>query len=113
MNFSDYLTSLIRTWVPVIVGSVLAWLAAKTGIVLDENASGQVVLAVSAFFIGAYYGLVRWLEPRFPWLGWLLGSPKQPGYAPPQSPAHPVVAGWVSTDGTVQMSNDPEPPEAA
>ena len=73
---SDAIVSLIRTIVPVIVGLALAGLL-KLGIDVDETALATVVDGV---IIGAYYALARWLESKWPNLGWLLGAPKQPTY---------------------------------
>lgn len=71
---SDYLVSLIRTFVPIGVGIVLAYLA-KKGFNLTVDAEA-LTLAV----IGVYYAVVRKLEARWSWLGWLLGTPKAPTY---------------------------------
>jgi hypothetical protein len=80
----DYLLSLIRTAVPVAVGSALAWLAVHFNIALDEETSAQLGIAVAALAIGGYYALVRGLETRWPWFGKLLGASKPPAY--PTSP---------------------------
>lgn len=79
----DYLISLIRTVVPAAVGLVLAWLARKTGIVLPEDLSAELTLTVAGVAIGAYYAAVRALEVRWPWVGRLLGSRRQPTYVRP------------------------------
>lgn len=76
---SDYMTSLIRTIVPYLVGLVLAYLTTN-GIHLSSE---QVVSlsATLAFAIGAlYYIVVRALEHKWPKLGWLLGVPSAPTY---------------------------------
>jgi hypothetical protein len=75
---SDAIVSLIRTIVPVIVGLVLAGLI-KLGIEVDETALATVF---DGLLIGLYYALARWLESKWPSLGWLLGAPKQPTYQP-------------------------------
>jgi hypothetical protein len=73
---SDLLKSIIRTFVPVVVGLILSALA-KAQIEIDDQALTQIVDAV---FVGGYYALVRFLEVRFPQLGWLLGLPTTPAY---------------------------------
>ena len=79
----DYLVSLIRTAVPAGVGLALAWLARETGIVLPEDLSAELTLAAAGAAIGAYYAAVRALEVRWPWVGRLLGSRRQPVYVRP------------------------------
>jgi hypothetical protein len=83
---NNYIPSLIRTWVPVLIGSVAAWLFAKFGLVIDEDSKAQATAGFVAFVIGAYYAVVRYLETKYPLVGWLLGMPKQPGYAPGMPP---------------------------
>ena len=76
---NDLVTSFIRTYVPVIVGSLIAWLAAR-GINVDEQTSGAAVTALTGAIILAYYTVVRLLERKFPKIGVLLGSSKKPEY---------------------------------
>lgn len=76
---NDIITSLIRTYVPVIVGSLIAWLAAR-GIKVDDATSAAVVTALSGTIILAYYTVIRLLERKFPKVGILLGSTKKPEY---------------------------------
>lgn len=78
---SDYLISLIRTFVPLAVGYGLAWLAAKVGFVVDEDTATQLKQAAAAVAAGVYYALVRLLESRWPVFGWLLGKAAPPAYA--------------------------------
>lgn len=79
----DYLVSLIRTMVPAGVGAVLALLASRWGIVLDEQSSAQAIAAATALALVAYYAIVRALESRWPWFGKLLGHAEQPAYGGP------------------------------
>jgi len=76
---TDYGRSLIRTFVPLLVGSVVTWLAARN-VNLDASA---IIPAVDAFVAGAYYALVRWAESRWPKAGWLLGATGAPAYSVP------------------------------
>lgn len=80
---NDIITSLVRTYVPVIVGSVIAWLAAR-GINVDEGTSAAAVTALTGVIILAYYTVVRLLERKFPKIGVLLGSTKKPEYTEPK-----------------------------
>lgn len=80
---SDTITSLIRTYVPIVVGSLISWLVTKN-IVVDEATATALVTAFTGLMIGIYYTVVRVLEKKFPWLGVLLGSRKQPEYTEPK-----------------------------
>ena len=66
---NDFLVSLIRTWVPVLVGSLVAMI----GVDIDAAAITGAAVAI-------YYAVVRALEMRFPQLGILLGRKSQPTY---------------------------------
>lgn len=76
---SDFRASLIRTLVPLLVGTILA-LALRAGIDLGDwqaPITEGVTLVVSAI----YYAVIRWLETvkSSKW-GWLLGYPAKPQY---------------------------------
>ena len=79
---NSFVTSLIRTWVPIIVGALVAYLV-TLGIELDVDAQTGLVVFLTAFLQGAYYLIVRVLERRYPKLGLLLGSGSQPKYVDP------------------------------
>ena len=80
---NDYFLSLIRTWVPIAVGAVLSWLAAR-GLSLDEEATYGLTAFLTALGGAVYYALARGLESRWPALGrLLLGSKRTPAYEPP------------------------------
>jgi len=80
---NDYVTSLIRTYVPVAVGALAAWLEQK-GLNLDPSATAGLMTFLTALSTAVYYLVVRLLEkyasPRF---GWLLGWAKSPTYPAP------------------------------
>lgn len=80
---SDAITALIRTWTPSAVGAALAWLL-TLGIELDPDTQAGLIAGLTAVMVAAYYALARLLESRWPWLGVLLGSTRQPTYAPPR-----------------------------
>jgi hypothetical protein len=77
---SDYVTSLIRTLVPVLVVSGLTSIATRFGLVFDEHTSNDVVVGITGLVISLYYAAVRTLERRWPIIGVLLGSSKKPAY---------------------------------
>jgi hypothetical protein len=71
--------SLVRTWVPIFVGTLISWLA-SLGINVDTHTRESFVIVMTALVIGLYYTVVRLLERQFPQLGFLLGTPQQPVY---------------------------------
>lgn len=76
---SDFIISQIRTWVPIIVGAILAKLAVW-GFQIDAVTAAELANWLTAALAGLYYWIARELEKRWPNLGWLLGVAKQPGY---------------------------------
>ena len=76
---SDFVISLIRTWVPVGVGLGVAYLV-NLGVEIDEGTQ----LALSGGIVGVatavYYAVARFLENRWPVAGYLLGVAKAPAY---------------------------------
>lgn len=89
---TGFVPSLIRTYVPVGISLLAGWLATRWGIVVDDETQAAGVLAFSGLLLAVYYAGVRWLEPRVPAIGWLLGLAKQPAYSPAPAPAaEPIV----------------------
>ena len=76
----DQIISLIRTYVPVAVGAFLTFLAVELGVVVDEHVTTGLTTGLVGLVSALYYAVARALEQRWPWLGWLLGVPKQPTY---------------------------------
>lgn len=72
--------SIVRTFVPIIVGAVVGWFV-TAGITLDPEFETALTLVVGAAFSGIYYVAVRvfetYVSPKF---GWLLGLAKEPVY---------------------------------
>lgn len=85
---NDYIRSLIRTIVPLIVGSVVGWLATH-GVKVDE---ATVLPMVDSVVAAGYYAGVRALEHRWPSAGWLLGAAGMPSYGGSVEPAAPAPA---------------------
>lgn len=79
---SQYIVSVIRTWVPVIVGYFIGWLL-SLGIDVGGEAEAALTLALGAIATSIYYALARWLETKFPSAGILLGYIRQPVYVDP------------------------------
>jgi hypothetical protein len=81
------LASILRTVVPVVVGTLLG-LAAKVGFDLPAGAVTEIVTVV---LTGVYYWLGRLVEQNWPGVGrYLLAlglTGKQPVYAVPNAPA--------------------------
>ncbi len=76
---NDTITSLIRTYVPIVVGALISWLI-TLGVEVSAEAQTGLVVALTGIVTAAYYTIVRALEKKVPWLGVLLGSAKQPEY---------------------------------
>lgn len=82
MNLSDYIISLIRTVVPVIVGAVASWLLTKYAFHVDASVQTSVTALLTAGVTTAYYAGIRFLEAKFPkgpW-GYFLGHSSRPVY---------------------------------
>lgn len=69
--------SLFRTYVPLVVGAIVA-----VGAAIGLDVDSEPVLAVLATVASAvYYTVVRWLEEKVsPTLGYLLGIAEKPVY---------------------------------
>lgn len=81
MKLNDTLISMIRTWVPIAVGALIAWFA-TVGLELDAETQTSLVIGLTGVVQAAYYGVVRFLENTYPQVGWLLGKAKAPNYTP-------------------------------
>ena len=72
----DLGTSVLRTAVPYATAGIVAYLA-KNGMTVD----GAAINVPVTFAVGTvWYTAVRFLENKWPSLGWLLGTPKAPVY---------------------------------
>ena len=79
----DYVLSVIRTYVPIAVGSFLTFLAVRFGLEFPADLEDELSIAMVAVVSGLYFAAVRALERRWPWLGWFIGAPRQPTYRAP------------------------------
>lgn len=79
--FSDAITALIRTAVPAIVGTIIAFLIDR-GVSIGDDTVTALNAALVPVCISVYYALVTYLEREVnPSFGWLLGQAKTPTYA--------------------------------
>lgn len=93
---SDYVVSLLRTLVPSLWGTALAWLVGQ-GLLDQVTADGAIPVAASLLVplaIGLYYALARAVEPYLPtWLGAVMvGGSRTPHY---KAPAQPFDGGYT------------------
>lgn len=78
--FNNFVISQIRTYVPILVGAVIAWLATM-GLSLDADTQSGLVIALTGLLQAAYYFVARVVERKFPQAGsFLLGSSAKPVY---------------------------------
>lgn len=75
----DIFTSAIRTVTPYIIGAVASWLATK-GINAPDALVAQATAILTFCFGTIYYLVVRYVEQKYPKVGYLLGTPSQPTY---------------------------------
>ena len=81
---NNYQKNIVRTFVPVLVASVVAWLTKAEKHLTPAELSIALPIASTV-----YYGIVRQMETRFPKLSWLLGAlpVKAAGKTPTETPA--------------------------
>lgn len=72
-------TSIIRTFVPFLVGAIVTILASK-GFDVPGEFQANLASFLTFSFGAIYYIAVRTLAKLFPKLEWLLGSPVKPVY---------------------------------
>lgn len=77
---SNYVISGIRTYVPILIGLGLTWLASTLKIVIDPSSQAGLVALCTTVLTAGYWLIARLLERWQPKLGFLLGVPQQPVY---------------------------------
>jgi hypothetical protein len=77
---SDAIIGAIRTYVPIVIGAVVAYLAERYNIVIDEETSMALVTALGGLVAIVYWTLVRLAASKLPAVGVLLGYNVQPKY---------------------------------
>lgn len=78
-KMNDFITRQIRTYVPMAVGALVAWVA-TLGLNLDAETQTGLVVALTGFIQALYYLVVTSLAKKFPKIEILLGSSKTPEY---------------------------------
>ncbi len=76
---NQFVTGVIRTWVPIAVGAVISWLATR-GMTVDADTQLGLITAATGLIQAGYYLAVRLVAEKFPWAGILLGSNHAPSY---------------------------------
>lgn len=77
---SNFITSLIRTYVPILVGAIASYLLSK-GLELDPETQAGLIIALTGALQALYYYVVRMLERKVnPEFGKLLGVASKPKY---------------------------------
>ena len=76
---TNYVTRLVRTYVPIIVGAFAAWLL-TIGIEIDSDTQAGIIVALTGLLQAVYYTLVTLIAKKFPKLEVLLGSKQTPEY---------------------------------
>jgi hypothetical protein len=92
-SLSDYVTSVIRTIVPVLWGALITYLITLVPAVAHVVDPANVV-GLGPAVAAAWYALMRKIEPKLPaWLTVIvLGSNSQPTYVAPAPAAAPPGA---------------------
>lgn len=80
---NDLITSLIRTWTPIVVGQLAGFLTAQ-GLNVGVEAMAGLTAFLGAFFSALYYLIVRLVEQKYPQAGILLGRAKKVEYSAPK-----------------------------
>lgn len=83
--------ALIRTYVPSLVGTVIAVLA-TWGLQVDDTTRTALVAVLTGLATVAYYTAVHVLETRWPFFSVLLGSTVQPTYTDKPPALDPATA---------------------
>jgi len=90
-TFSALWASIVRTIVPIIVGSVLGWFTVLN-IPVDPDFEGALTVLLTLLLTTAYYVAVRLFETYIsPKLGWLLGYGKSPDSYSKEQPGKHVA----------------------
>lgn len=76
---NDFVTGLIRTYTPIIVGAFAAWLI-TLGVALDPKTQTAAIVALTGVSQAVYYTAVRYAAKRWPAIEILLGVKNTPTY---------------------------------
>jgi hypothetical protein len=92
----NLIPSLIRTYVPIVIGALISWLI-TLGVEIDDSVQAGLVTALTGLLIAVYYTLIRLLEKKWPALSILLGSSQIPAQ--------------YTSDGAAIITTLPDPQE--
>ena len=96
--------SIIRTYVPIIVGALASWLLVTFAFQLEADIQAHLIIALTGLLQAVYYAAVRALETRFPGIGVLLGAAKTPdAYSKGEAPATVEADAAVDVSGEVEL----------
>lgn len=85
--------SIIRTYVPIIVGAFASWLLVTFAFHLEPDVQAHLIIALTGLLQAVYYAAVRALETRLPGFGVLLGAAKTPdAYSKGEAPTFVIQA---------------------
>ena len=102
-------SSLIRTYVPMVVALLVGWLT-SLGVDITDQQKAALVAGISTVAGALYYLLARLLEKQFPWATVLLGSSVQPvAYQPAATAADALPVLPVEVDAPVDAELPPLP----
>lgn len=107
----NLIPSLVRTYVPLIVGYLVGWLS-TLGITVTDDQKAALVGGIGTVAAALYYLLARILETKVPALTWLLGSPVQPVAYQPESRPDVILPVRVAPTQTATV-NVPSPADVA
>lgn len=80
MNLNNFVISQIRTYVPILIGGVISWLA-TIGLNIDASTQSGLIVAMTGVLQAVYYFIARIVERKYPSAGsYLLGSDAKPTY---------------------------------
>jgi len=96
--------SIIRTYVPIVVGALASWLLVTFAFELEADIQAHLIIALTGLLQAVYYAAVRALETRFPGVGVLLGAAKTPDtYSKGNEPAPVSAEDAVDVGGDVEL----------
>ena len=96
--------SIIRTYVPIIVGALASWLLVTFAFELEADVQAHLIIALTGLLQAVYYATVRALETRFPGVGVLLGAAKTPDtYSRGDDSPTVDAAAYVEPGGDVEL----------
>lgn len=100
---NSLVASVIRTYTPIIVGQLAAWLI-MIHIPVRPELEVLLTALVGAILSASYYTLVRILEQQWPWFGALLGLTASPDT---YSKGDPALQGTQNADGSHVITSLP------